>query len=194
MSDDELRPDEAAPALDQAQLRAWDEVLDDASYYEILGVLEIADPDAIRRAFHDFSLAFHPDAQPAGDGDGRAIALRVFQRGVEAYRTLSAPDQRTAYDLALAKGEVRLGEGPSAPLEDRPADAARSLDELCRSPGAKLYAKRAEAFITSGDLKSATHELYRALRAEDGDNPELAERIAALTTLSRLSAPPADDL
>lgn len=190
MGDDEHPRDEPAAPLDLEHLRAWDDVLDDASYYEILGVLEIADPDAIRRAFHDFSLAFHPDAQSAGDEEAKAIALRIFRRGVEAYRALSVPEQRTAYDLALAKGELRLGAGSGTRVEDRPEGSARSLDELCRSPGAKLYAKRAEDLITAGDLKAATHELYRALRAEDGDNPELAERIAALTTLSRLSAPP----
>lgn len=193
MGDDEHPRDATPAALDIAHLRAWNEVLDDASYYEILGVLEIADPDAIRRAFHDFSLAFHPDAQAVGDQEAKAIALRIFRRGVEAYRALSVPEQRTAYDLALAKGALRLGAASSTRAEDREAGAARSLDELCRSPGAKLYAKRAEDFITAGDLKAATHELYRALRAEDGDNPELAERIAALTTLSRLSAPPGDD-
>jgi curved DNA-binding protein CbpA len=194
MGDDALPREQATPALARDHLRAWDEVLDDATYYEILGVLEAADPDAIRRAFHDFSLAFHPDAQPSGDEEARAIALRIFQRGVEAYRTLSIPEQRAAYGLALAKGEVRLGEGPSRRAEDRDPGAARSLDEVCRSPGAKLYAKRAEDFITAGDLKAATHELFRALRAEDGENPELAERIAALTTLSRLSRPPTEDL
>jgi curved DNA-binding protein CbpA len=194
MLDDVVPPDEEkTPALDREHLMAWDDVLDDATYYEILGVLPIADPDAIRRAFHDFALAFHPDAQPAGDAEARAIALRIFRRGVEAYRALSVPEQRGAYDLALAKGDVRLGAGHGTKVEDRPPDAARSLDELCRSPGAKLHAKRAEDFITAGELKAATHELLRALRAEDGDNPELAERIAALTTLSRLSAPPGEE-
>jgi curved DNA-binding protein CbpA len=191
MHEEDLPPDVAAvKALDREHLIAWDDVLDDATYYEILGVLQIADHDAIRRAFHDFALAFHPDAQPAGDTQARAIALRIFRQGVEAYRVLSVPEQRGAYDLALAKGDVRLDAGSSTRVEDRPSDAARSLDELCRSPAAKLYAKRAEDLITRGELKAATHELLRALRAEDGDNPELAERMAALTTLSRLSAPP----
>jgi curved DNA-binding protein CbpA len=196
MGDDTLPEQQQEPAspIGQERLHAWDEVLDDATYYEILGVLDIADPDAIRRAFHDFSLAFHPDAQPRGDEEARAIALRIFRRGVEAYRALSVPEQRAAYDLALAKGQVRLGEGPSTRVEDRGPGAARSLDELCRSAGAKLYAKRAEDLITAGDLRAATHELLRALRAEDGDNPELAERIAALTTLSRLSSPPSEGL
>ncbi len=169
---------------------AWDGVLDDASYYEILGVLEIADADAIRSAFHEFSLAFHPDAQSRGDDAARRIALRVFRRGVEAYQALIVPERRAAYDLALAKGELRLDVDSDGTTADRADTGARSLDELCRSKAAKLYAKRAEARITEGDLAAATHELFRALRAEDGENPELAERIAALTALSRLGRGP----
>jgi curved DNA-binding protein CbpA len=182
------KPDQD-PALDGQNLAAWCDVLDEATYYEILGVLEIADAPAIRTAFHEFSLAFHPDAQPASDTEARALARRVFERGVEAYQTLSVPERRARYDLALARGELRLDAGPSG----RPPDGetfARSLEDVCRSPGAKLYAKRAEDFITQGDLKAASHELFRALRAEEGENPELAERIAALTALTRLSGAP----
>jgi len=177
-------------ALDRAHLTAWNEVLDDASYYEILGVLEIADAEAIRSAFHEFSLAFHPDAQPHGDDAARRIATRIFRRGVEAYQALILPERRAAYDLALAKGELRLDVDPDGTAPDRAETGAHSLDEICRSKAAKLYAKRAEALITDGDLTAATHELFRALRAEEGENPELAERIAALTTLSRLGRGP----
>jgi curved DNA-binding protein CbpA len=166
-------------------LPEWEEVLDDASYYEILGVLEIADAQAIREAFHEFSLGFHPDAHPGVSGDIQARLTRVFQRGVEAYRVLSVPETRAAYDLALAKGELRLERGEATRVET----GARSLDELCRSPGAKLYAKRAEELIAAGELEKATNELFRALRAEEGENPELLERIHAVTQLSRLGAP-----
>lgn len=183
MADDD--PDQA---LDRAHLDAWSEVIDDANYYEILGVLELADLAAIRRAFHEFSLAFHPDAQPNDDEEARALSLRVFQRGVEAYQALSVPEARARYDLALARGELRLDSGEGhAPASGA---TARSLDDICRSPGAKLYAKRAEDLITRGELAAATHELFRALRAEEGDNPELAERIAALTALARLGGGP----
>jgi curved DNA-binding protein CbpA len=167
---------------DLSALPEWEEVLDDATYYEILGVLEIADTEAIQRAFHEFSLGFHPDAHPAATADIQSRLTRVFQRGVEAYRTLSVPETRAAYDLALAKGELRLEGGSATRVET----GARSLDELCRSPGAKLYAKRAEELIASGELEKATTELFRALRAEEGENPELLERIHAVTALSRL--------
>jgi curved DNA-binding protein CbpA len=170
---------------DVSALPEWEAVLDDASYYEILGVLEIADAQAIREAFHEFSLGFHPDAHRDVDAEVQERLTRVFQRGVEAYRVLSVPESRAAYDLALAKGELRLEGGASTRVET----GARSLDELCRSPGAKLYAKRAEELIANGELEKATSELYRALRAEEGDNPELLERIHAVTALARLGAP-----
>jgi curved DNA-binding protein CbpA len=173
------------PEGDVSALPAWEEVLDDANYYEILGVLEIADSEAIRAGFHEFSLGFHPDAYPGADEETRARLTRIFQRGVEAYRVLSVPERRAAYDLALAKGELRLEGGASTRVDT----GARSLDEVCRSPGAKLYAKRAEELIASGELEKATSELYRALRAEEGENPELLERIHAVTALTRLGRP-----
>ena len=170
---------------DLSALPEWEAVLDDANYYEILGVLEIADAEAIRLAFHEFSLGFHPDAHSGVEPDVVARLTRIFQRGVEAYRVLSVPETRSAYDLVLAKGELRLEGGAATRIET----GARSLDELCRSPGAKLYAKRAEELIANGELEKATSELYRALRAEEGENPELLERIHAVTALSRLGTP-----
>ena len=179
------RPQVPSVEGDVSALPEWEAVLDDASYYEILGVLEIADARAIREAFHEFSLGFHPDAHPGVEPDVQKRLTRVFQRGVEAYRVLSVPETRAAYDLLLAKGELRLEGGAPTRVET----GARSLDELCRSPGAKLYAKRAEELIANGELEKATTELYRALRAEEGDNPELLERIHAVTALARLGAP-----
>jgi DnaJ-class molecular chaperone len=170
---------------DLSALAEWEGVLDDATYYELLGVLEIADTEAIRVAFHEFSLGFHPDAYPGCDSDTQARLTRIFQRGVEAYRVLSVAETRAAYDLALAKGELRLERGAATRVET----GARSLDEVCRSPGAKLYAKRAEDLIANGELEKATTELYRALRAEEGENPELLERIHAVTALARLGSP-----
>jgi curved DNA-binding protein CbpA len=185
-SPSEPAAEQALEALDLARLVAWDDVLDDSTYYEILGVLELADAEAIRTAFHEFALAFHPDAQLHLDETARGLVQRVFQRGVEAYQVLSSPALRSAYDLALAKGELRLEVGTS-PREET---GIRSLDELCRSPGAKLHAKRAEDFITQGKLGRAADELLRALRGEDGPNPELAERLGALNALVRLGSGP----
>jgi curved DNA-binding protein CbpA len=156
----------------------WDALIDQSSYYELLGLLEIADSSAIRQAFHDFAVAFHPDAFPDADEETADALRRVFQRGAEAYRVLSRPDSRADYDLALAKGQLRLDSTVAPPPLARPSDI-RSLDELCRSPGARRFAKRAEDLISNGDLPAAKRELQMALR-EDGENPDLAERLDAI--------------
>jgi curved DNA-binding protein CbpA len=156
----------------------WDDLIDQSSYYEVLGLLEIADAGAIRKAFHEFAVAFHPDAFPEADDETADALRRVFQRGAEAYRVLSRPDSRADYDLALAKGQLRLDATIAPPPLARHSDI-RSLDELCRSPGARRYAKKAEELISSGDLTAAKRELQMALR-EDGENPDLAERLDAI--------------
>jgi DnaJ-class molecular chaperone len=156
----------------------WAAVLDDSSYYELLGVLEIADPAGVQTAFHEFALAFHPDAHPDYDSDTATVLRRVFQRGAEAYRVLSHPELRPRYDLALAKGQLRLG-GNEVPRVANVGVGAKSLDDLCRTASAKLYASRADALISQGDLAAAKRELMMAVR-EDGENPELAERLDAL--------------
>jgi curved DNA-binding protein CbpA len=175
-SDDELE------RLDLERLIEWADVLDDASYYEILGLAQDAPLAEVRRAFHDFALGFHPDSFRLADEPTQARVRRVFERGVEAYRALSDAALRGEYDLALAKGELRLGRHEK---RDGVGVGAKSLDELCRAPGAKLYARRGEALIGQGKLREASFELWRALRAEDGPNPELIERIQALETLLR---------
>jgi curved DNA-binding protein CbpA len=156
----------------------WDELIDQSSYYEVLGLLEIADTGAVRKAFHEFAVAFHPDAFPEADEETADALRRVFQRGAEAYRVLSRPDSRAEYDLALAKGQLRL-DGSIAPAPLARNSDIRSLDELCRSPGARRFAKKAEEAIGNGDLTGAKRELQMALR-EDGENPDLAERLDAI--------------
>jgi curved DNA-binding protein CbpA len=163
---------------DVARVYEWAEVLEVSNYYELLGVLEIADDAAVKSAFHEFALAFHPDAHLDYDPETAHLARQVFQRGAEAYRVLSHPDLRPRYDLALAKGQLRLG-GSEVPRVANVGVGAKSLDELCRTASARRYATRADALISAGDLTGAKRELMLALR-EDGINPELAERLDAL--------------
>ena len=167
-----------ADEADVERVYEWAAVLDDSSYYELLGLLEIADDASVKVAFHEFALAFHPDAHLDYDADTAAVLRRVFQRGAEAYRVLSHPELRPRYDLSLAKGQLRLG-GSEVPRVANVGVGAKSLDELCRTAGAKLYAGRADTLISQGDLAGAKRELMMAVR-EDGENPELAERLDAL--------------
>jgi DnaJ-class molecular chaperone len=167
-----------ADDADIERVYEWASVLDDSSYYELLGVLEIADDASVKAAFHEFALAFHPDAHLDYDADTATVLRRVFQRGAEAYRVLSHPELRPRYDLALARGQLRLG-GAEVPRVANVGVGAKSLDDLCKTASAKLYASRADALISQGDLAGAKRELMMAIR-EDGSNPELAERLDAL--------------
>ncbi len=161
-----------------ARIDAWTEVLDDASYYEMLGVLPLADIDGLRRAFHEFALAFHPDSHVGADAETLDKVRRVFQRGAEAYRVLSDPELRVRYDMALERGQLRLL--PESVPRRASVDEGRPLDELCRSGGAKLHAQKAAKLIAAGDLAGAKHELERALEYDGGVNPALEERLKDL--------------
>ena len=167
-----------AEQADIERVYEWAAILDDSTYYELLGLLEIADDEAVKAAFHEFALAFHPDSHLEYDWHTASVLRQVFQRGAEAYRVLSHPDLRPRYDLALAKGQLRLG-GSEVPRVANVGVGAKSLDELCLTASAKRYASRADELISQGDLAGAKRELMLALR-EDGANPELAERLDAL--------------
>lgn len=165
-------------ADDRARLAAWEAILPDATYYELLGILEIADEAAIRRAFRTFSRAFHPDAHPGTDAPTLVRLRRLFQRGTEAYRVLTDPEARAAYQLALAKGHKRL----RVSSIDDGSPRARSLVELCRSPAARAHAREADRLISAGQLAAAHRELLLAVHAEPDTHkdPELQARLQAL--------------
>lgn len=162
---------------DLALLEAWDATIDDSTYYEILGILEIADEGAIKTAYREFARAFHPDAHPDASAGVAAMLRRVFQRGVEAYRTLSDPKLRAAYDMALARGAIRLKDSQLPP---HVLGGAKSLEDLCTTMSAKLAARKADELITQGDLSAAKRELMMAIVHDGGRNTELAERLDAL--------------
>lgn len=161
---------------DLERLASWSEVLDDSSYYELLGVLELADAAAIQAAFHEFALSFHPDVHRTSPPEVMAMADRVFRRGTEAYRILSSPELRASYDLALARGQLRLVEGAVA---GRTPGALRSLEDLCTSAAARLSARKADHEIGAGNLREARRLLQEAI-SQDGENPALEERLEAL--------------
>jgi curved DNA-binding protein CbpA len=164
---------------DLERLFEWAEVIDDASYYELLGILDLADAGAIKAAFHEFALAFHPDQHREGTEEERETARYVFQRGAEAYRVLSDPELRAKYDLALASGHLRLVAGEPAHRVSTAA-ALKSLEDVCNTPAAKLSARKADQQIGLGNLAEARRLLREALVQESYDNPALEERIEAL--------------
>lgn len=163
----------------KARLLLWGDILDQASYYELLGLLEIADESAIKAAFHAFALAFHPDRHGGASEEELGLVRRVFRRGAEAYRVLMDPPLRAKYDLALARGHLRLQAGELPQGLPLGASDVTTLEELCRQPASRLHARRADDHLTAGDLEAAKRELKLALYL-DGANPALEERIDAI--------------
>ena len=67
-------------------------------FYVVLGIARSESPRGIRKSFRELALRFHPDR--AGPQ-----ATRSFQDVVEAYRVLSDPNQREAYDAELRRAD-----------------------------------------------------------------------------------------
>lgn len=63
----------------------------ESDHYEVLQVSPRADSDTIERVFRHLAKRFHPDNSETGDTER-------FNSLVSAYRTLSDPEQRAAYD------------------------------------------------------------------------------------------------
>ena len=79
-----------------------DERLQD--FYEVLQVSPNADPDTIHRIYRLLAQRFHPDNQETGD-------TARFRQVTEAYRVLSDPEQRAAFDVrhgAVRQERIRV--------------------------------------------------------------------------------------
>ena len=72
------------------------------TYYEILGIGENADDDAVKQAFRDLAKHFHPDRNP-NDED----AERQFKRINTAYEGLKDASRRQAYNEWLEFADKR---------------------------------------------------------------------------------------
>jgi molecular chaperone DnaJ len=72
-------------------------------FYDILGVARDADLTAIKKAYRQLAVRYHPDKNP-GDKE----AEERFKEAAEAYAVLSDPDKRARYDQF---GRAGLGSG-----------------------------------------------------------------------------------
>lgn len=65
----------------------------DKDFYQVLGILETATAEEVKKAYRKLAQTHHPDANP-----GDAAAEDRFKEISEAYATLSNPEQRKEYD------------------------------------------------------------------------------------------------
>lgn len=63
-----------------------------ADYYDIMQLSTKADPDTIHRVYRMLAQRYHPDNPETGNAE-------MFRLLSEAYRVLSSPEDRAAYDL-----------------------------------------------------------------------------------------------
>jgi curved DNA-binding protein CbpA len=91
------------------------------THYDVLGVAEDADSDAIRRAFRMRAQELHPDLHPA-DPDA-AAAMRAVN---EAWAVLGEESRRAVYDDALRRRAVPAGSVDQ--VEERVED--RQMEQL----------------------------------------------------------------
>jgi curved DNA-binding protein CbpA len=72
-------------------------------HYQLLGVARGASREEITQAWRRRARAEHPDSRPGQAGDAAAGRFRAL---AEAYRVLSDPGRRAAYDRALARSQA----------------------------------------------------------------------------------------
>lgn len=160
--------------------------LEKRSYYDILRVRPDADAATVKRAFHEFSLLYHPDRYVDSPRDVAATASEIYKRGVEAYRCLSRQPLRERYDRAIGRGKLRLE--PTRPSTVPPPPVQRTLAEIAQTPRGKQHAVKADRLITAGRLEDARVQIVSALQCEP-DNAELAERLQILYEVLALEPP-----
>ena len=120
--------------------------VDPKGYYACLGVEPWATADQIRAAYHRGARLYHPDHNPSPRAKAR------FQAINEAYRTLSNPTTRRAYDrsrvglLPAGRHGTDLG-----PVRWRRTE----LEASSRAPGSKRLAQFIGVWSTRAGLAGA---------------------------------------
>ena len=105
--------------------------VDPKGYYACLGVEPWANADQIRAAFHRGARLYHPDHNPSPQAKAR------FQAINEAYRTLSNPTTRRAYDRSRGGAPAGRHGTDLGPVRWRRTE----LDAGSRAPGSKRLAQ-----------------------------------------------------
>lgn len=156
-----------------AEILAFARVVDELDYYEILHLPREAPARDIRRAYHDASRRFHPDAHRHQGEEFRGASAAISKRICEAYTVLRDPRRRRVYDDFLEQGE-----GTRLPLGQL-LEQALQRDRMSRqgsSVQGQQFFRRGLADMERGDWAAAARNL-RTAQAFEPSNVEIGQKL-----------------
>ena len=156
-----------------AEILAFARVVDELDYYEILYLPREAQARDIRRAYHDASRRFHPDAHRHQGEEFRGASAAISKRICEAYTVLRDPRRRRVYDDFLEQGE-----GTRLPLGQL-LEQALQRDRMSRqgsSVQGQQFFRRGLADMERGDWAAAARNL-RTAQAFEPSNAEIGQKL-----------------
>ncbi len=81
------------------------------NHYKILGIESSATPEEVKKAYFEMAKKYHPDS-------GDESEVKKFHEVAEAYRVLSDPVTRKAYDISLGLLDSQKKGGDSASVTE----------------------------------------------------------------------------
>ena len=148
------RPMELSAAEQRAEIEQRLASAGEQDHFEFLGVANDAREEEIQAAFERVARRVHPDqARRLGLEDQRASLLYLFERSVDAFRTLIDP---------IRKSDYRRRIGISAPSPQPSAEQRHSESQDL----ARRQFDRARFEISNGDLHSGLQLLEQVVRLD----------------------------
>lgn len=164
-------------------------------HYEVLGVSALATEDEIRRRYRFLALAFHPDRHQR-NAEHHHLAEQQIKRINEAYRVLSDPQLRAAFD---AVRQLSWGGDPTSPRAGA-SIYAQSLQDMARASQrltqveqelAKSRARLEKQEHANADLSTRLAEVELVLAAErasfESERKALLRQIDELTQATHIT-------
>lgn len=153
-------------SLDPMEIVALARIMDELDYYQLLHVSPEASASEIRKAFHESSRHFHPDANRNLPDELREHCGRISKRITEAYCVLRDTRRRKSYDAKRGESStlrIQLAEARQSHTTQQKAERRGA------TPQGRQYHAKAEAEIKAGNLPAAIRHLQMALTFEAGN-------------------------
>lgn len=145
-------------------------------YYQILGVVETATEEEIKKAYREIAKKYHPDRNP-----GDKAAEEKFKQASEAYETLGDKEKRSKYDQLRKLGAMgsRFGNGGRGGFGFGDAGTTTTSDdmsyeEFMRKYGGKNQQGRGQKTSSSFSFDDIFGNLFggKKKEGEEEDEPQ----------------------